>query len=207
MNIVTPVTPVPAPSAFEHHGYKIVPLKIRQSDGTVKTMLAVQCNDNREREKRGERQIGGDCLFDTKEQAMAAAERQWERMEADAKWMAELAAKEKAAAEAEAARITMFADFIDYKRYSARIAEKARRALLKPIRRNGEESTIKALVEALVEEGRFIGDYDGKRILEHPDGRFVAEKYIGKTGMDYAEYLIRKRGATAEQTKPKGATL
>lgn len=195
MNIVTPVTPVtpaPALSAFEHCGFKIVPLKIRsRTDGTVKTMLAVQCNENREREKRGERQIGGDCLFDTAEQAMAEAERQWERMESDAKWQAELAEKEKAAAEAEAARIAMFADFVAHKGYSAPSAEKARRALLKPIRRNGEESTIKALVDALVEEGRFIGDDDGKRVLEHPDGRFVSEKYIGKTGMDFAEYLIR----------------
>ena len=198
MNIVTPVTPVPAPSAFEHAGFKIVPLKIRsRTDGTVKTMLAVQCNENREREKRGERQIGGDCLFDTKEQAMKEAERQWERMESDAKWMAELAEKEKAAAEAEAARIALFAEFVAVKKYSAPVAEKARRQLLKPISWKGEESTIKALVEALVAESRFIGDYDGKRVLEHPDGRFVAEKPIGKTGMDYAEYLISKRGATA----------
>ena len=87
MNTATPATPAtpvtPAPSAFEHYGFKIVPLKIRsRTDGTIKTMLAVQCNENREREKRGERQIGGDCLFDTKEAAMAEAERQWERMEA-----------------------------------------------------------------------------------------------------------------------------
>ena len=162
-------------------------------------MLAVQCNENREREKRGERQIGGDCLFDTAEQAMAEAERQWERMEADAKWRAELAAKEKAMAEVEAARIAMFADFVAHKGYSARIAEKARRMLLKPIRRNGEESTIKTLVEELVAEGRFIGDDDGKRVLEHPDGRFVAEKYTGKTGMDYAEYLIRTKCDAAAQ--------
>ena len=199
MNTVTPVTPVPAPSAFEHYGFKIVPLKIRsRTSGTVKTMLAVQCNENREREKRGELQIGGDCLFDTVEQAMKEAERQWERMESDAKWMAELAEKEKAAAEAEAARIAMFAEFVDYKHYSPMNAEKARRALLKPIRRNGEELPIKELVEELVVEGRHIGDYDGKRVLEHPDGRFVAEKYIGKTGMDYAEYLIHKRGAAAQ---------
>ena len=198
MNIVTPVTPVPAPSAFEHHGYKIVPLKIRQSDGTVKTMLAVQCNENREREKRGERQIGGDCLFDTKEQAMKEAERQWERMESDAKWMAELAAKEQEQAAAEAARIAMFADFIAHKGYSAPSAERVRRALLKPIRWNGEETTIKALVEELVEDGRFIGDYDGKRILEHPDGRWMEEKPIGKIGMDYAEYLISKLDAAAQ---------
>lgn len=203
MNIVTPVTPVtpvPAPAAFEHYGFKIVPLKIRsRTDGTVKTMLAVQCNENREREKRGERPIGGDCLFDTKEQAMKEAERQWERMESDAKWQAELAAKEQAAEEAEAARIAMFAEFVAYKEYSAPSAEKARRMLLKPVSRNGEESTIiKALVEGLVAEGRFIGDDDGKRVLEHPDGRWVEEKYIGKTGMDYAEYLIRKRGATAQ---------
>ena len=200
MNIVTPVTPVTpvpapsAPSAIEYYGYKIVPLKIRsRADGSVKTMLALQCNENREREKRGERQIGGDCLFNTVDQAMKEAERQWKRMESDAIWRAELAEKEKAAASAEAARIAMFADFIDYKGYSAPSAEKARRALLKPIRRNGEETTIKALVDELVEEGRFIGsDYDdGKRVLEHHDGRFVAEKYIGKTGMDYAEYLIR----------------
>ena len=201
MNIVTPVTPVtpaPAPSAFEHSGYKIVPLKIRQSDGTVKTMLAVQCNENREREKRGERQIGGDCLFNTAEQAMAEAERQLRHMESDAQRQRELAAKEKAAASAEAARIAMFADFVAHKGYSAPSAEKARRALLKPIRRNGEESTIKALVETLVEEGRFIGDDDGKRVLEHPDGRFVAEKYTGKTGMDYAEYLIRTKCCKAQ---------
>ena len=186
------------PNAFAHCGFKIVPLKIRQSDGTVKTMLAVQCNENREREKRGERQIGGDCLFDTVEQAMKEAERQWERMEADAKWRLELAAKEKVEAEAAAARIAMFADFVAHKGYSAPSAEKARRQLLKPIRRNGEESTIKALVETLVEEGRFIGDDDGKRVLEHPDGRFVAEKYIGKTGMDYAEYLIRTKCCKAQ---------
>ena len=124
---------------------------------------------------------------------MKEAERQWERMESDAKWRAELAEKEKAMAEAAAARIALFADFIDYKGYSARIAEKARRALLKPISWKGAASTIKALVEALVEEGRRIGDYDGKRILEHPDGRFVYETYIGKTGMDYAEYLIRTK--------------
>ena len=198
MNIVTPVTPVPAPSAFEHCGFKIVPLKIRQSDGTVKTMLAVQCNENREREKRGERQIGGDCLFDTLGQAMKEAERQWERMESDAKWMAELAEKEKAAAEAEAARIAMCADFIDYKQYSAPSAEKARRQLLKPISRNGEESTIKTLVDELVAEGRFIGDFGGKRVLEHPDGRFVQEKPIGKIGMDYAEHLISKSCAAAQ---------
>ena len=199
MNIVTPVTPAPAPSAFEHYGFKIVPLKIRsRTDGTVKTMLAVQCNENREREKRGELQIGGDCLFNTAEQAMAEAERQWERMESEAKWKAELAEKEKAAAEAEAARIAMFADFVAYKKYSAPSAEKVRQWLLKPIGWKGEESTIKALVEGLVEEGRFIGDDDGKRALEHPDGRWVKEKSIGKTGMDYAEYLIYKRGAPAQ---------
>ena len=185
MNIVTPVTPVaPELSAFEHSGFKIVPLKIRQRDGTVKTMLAVQCNENREREKRGEHPIGGDCLFDTAEQAMKEAERQ-----------RELAEKEQAMKEAAAARIAMFADFVTHKQYSAPSAEKARRALLKPISRNGEECTIKALVEALVSEGRFIGDDDGKRCLEHPDGRYVAEKYIGKTGMDYAEYLIRNNVA------------
>lgn len=82
-------------------------------------------------------------------------------------------------------------------------AEKARQWLLKPIRCNGEESTIKALVEKLVEDGRFIGDDDGKRVLEHPDGRFVAEKYIGKTGMDYAEFLISMLCTAAEQTKRK----
>lgn len=129
---------------------------------------------------------------------MREAERQWARMESDAKWQAELAAKEKAAAAAEAARIAIFADFVAHKGYSAPSAEKARRALLKPIRRNGAASTIKELVETLVEDGRFIGDDDGKRVLEHPDGRFVAEKYIGKTGMDYADYLIRTKCCKAQ---------
>ena len=184
---------------FEHSGFKIMPLKIRRIDGTIKTMLGVQSIENREREQRGERQIGGDGLFDTKEQAMAEAERQVKRMESDAEWKADLAEKEKVAAEAEAARIAMFADFVAHKKYSAPSAEKARQSLLKPVRWKDAETTIKALVEELVAEGRFIDDDDGKRGLAHPDGRWMKEKTIGKTGMDYAEYLISKRGATAEQ--------
>lgn len=198
------------PEPFEHSGFKIYPHSVNVG-GEVKAMWGVQSIENRERAQRGERQLGGDGLFDTKEQAMAEAERQVKRMESDAAWAKEQAENEKAAAEAEAARLAMFADFIAYKGYSPPSAEKARQALLKPVRWKGVDTTIKALVEELVAEGRFIGDDDGKRGLEHADGRWMEEKTIGKTGMDYAEYLISKRAApsrpsAAEDTEMNEAT-
>ena len=179
----------PSATSFNHSGFRIALCKIR-TNNTTETMWSVQSIENRERELTGERQIGGDSLFVTKEQAMEKAAWQAERAAADAAWKQELANEEMEAAKAKLARIEMFADFVAYKGYSAPSAEKARRALEKPVCWQGRETTLKAIVEELINEGRFIGDDDGRRVLEHPDGRLLREKAIGKTGMDYAEYLI-----------------
>lgn len=176
-------------TSFDYSGFRIALCKIR-TNNTIETMWSVQSIENREREQAGERQIGGDSLWVTKEQAMDEATRQRQRAAADAAWKQELANEKMEATKAELARIATFADFVAYKGYSAPSAEKARRTLEKPVCWEGRETTIKALVEELINAGRFIGDDDGRRGLEHPDGRFLREKAIGKIGMDYAEYLI-----------------
>jgi hypothetical protein len=176
-------------SSFYHSGFRIYLYKIR-TNSTIETVWSVQSIENRERELTGERQIGGDSLWVTKEQAMGEATRQAQRAASDDAWREELAEEESEAAKAELARIAMFADFVAYKGYSAPSAEKARRTLEKPVSWNGRETTLKMFVEELISDGRFIGDDDGRRGLEHPDGRFLREKAIGKIGMDYAEYLL-----------------
>lgn len=77
---------------------------------------------------------------------------------------------------------------------SAPNAEKARQALLTNVMADGGVISRKALIEKLVAEGRTIGEFGGKRTLQTEDGSFRDEKQITKTGMDYAEYLIAKRG-------------
>ena len=179
----------PSATSFNYSGFKIALCKIRTND-TIETRWSVQSIENRERELTGERQIGGDSLWVTKEQAMDEATRQGQRAAADAAWREELVDTEREAAKAKLARIAMFADFVAYKGYSAPSAEKARRTLEKPVCWEGRETTLKMLVEKLINDGRFIGDDDGMRGLEHPDGSFLREKAIGKIGVDYAEYLL-----------------
>lgn len=179
---------------FEHAGFHIYPINVNVK-GHVESMWAVQSIKNKDREQRGERQVGGDSLHSTKEQAMAEAEFEVKRMENDSARNKKLADKERASAEAKAERLAMFADFVAHMGFSAIQAENARNALLKSIMSSGKQTTIKDLMDRLVSEGRVIGEYGGKRTLEEPSegGWMLEEKKVGKTAFDYAEYLISKR--------------
>lgn len=186
---------------FEHSGFKIMPRQI-SIDGTVKTMWGVQSIENREREQRGERQIGGDGLFDTKEQAMAAAERQVKDAEAEAQWNAKQEAKAQEEAAKRESYLSMYADFIAAKGYTPAIAERVRKALQKKYARNGSVVALGDLIESEVADGAKIGERKGKRTLEDKEGGFLEEGRITKIGIDYAEYLIAKRrtaGAAADK--------
>ena len=188
-DVITTAQQESSATSFDYSGFRITLCRIR-TNNTIETLWNVQSIENRERELAGERQIGGDSLWVTKEQAMDEVTRQRQRAADDAAWREELANEEMEATKSELARIAMFADFVAYKGYSAPSAEKARRTLEKPVYWKGRETTIKMLVEELINDGRFIGDDDGRRGLEHQDGSFLREKAIGKTGMDYAEYLL-----------------
>lgn len=87
--------PVADRTETEHAGLKIYPIKVKMGDAVVEKW-AVQTPDNAQREKNGERQIGGDPLSDTLDEAKKNAESEVriarERAERDAESKAEEAA-------------------------------------------------------------------------------------------------------------------
>lgn len=76
--------------------------------------------------------------------------------------------------------------------------KRARNYLTSSIRSDGKITSVRELVEKRVADGWRIREKDGTRRLEHPDGRFLFEKDIGKTAMDYADHLIEKREMAAK---------
>ena len=86
-------------TATEHAGLKIYPTKVKMGD-TVVDMWGVQTPDNAQREKNGERQIGGDPLSETLDGAKKNAEAEVR----DAKSRAEREAESKAADDAAQAK-------------------------------------------------------------------------------------------------------
>lgn len=69
-----------AAEPFEHAGLKISPYRHR-AGGEIKDGWIVQTPENAEREARGERQIGGDSIYSSREEAILAADREaddWE---------------------------------------------------------------------------------------------------------------------------------
>lgn len=94
--------PTQAEGPFMHAGYRISPF----GNGR----WYVQSHDNKIREQNGERQIGGDQIFDTVEAAKKQAEFQSRQADADAAQRAEDDAKRAAEADAEAARLAEYSD-------------------------------------------------------------------------------------------------
>lgn len=92
--------PAPAQEAagrHEHAGLKIYPIKVKVG-GEVVAKWAVQTLGNAEREKNGERQLGGDPIADTLDGAKALAEGEiegWKRLEEYRADMAALDEKKK----------------------------------------------------------------------------------------------------------------
>lgn len=177
------IKPLETMAPFRHSGFNIYPWNGR---------WAVQSIDNLAREQAGERQVGGDSIVDTKEKAIAEAEFQVRRMEDDARRKAELDAQRKAELEARQAIIDEFADFVAFMNYSAPNAEKARNTLQQKIQRNGKIMTNKAMVTEMIDEGYRVETYAGQIVLAHPDGRFLEQKRIGKTAIDYTRFLESK---------------
>ncbi len=103
---LSPHTEAQGQEAFEHHGKRIYPCKVRDSDtGSVAVRWAIETADNRARRLAGERTIGGDRLADTIESAKAIAEEESARdMRDAADALARAAADQSARNAAEARR-------------------------------------------------------------------------------------------------------
>lgn len=57
----------------------------------------------------------------------------------------------------------------------------------------GEAKSIKDVVRTLVNEGRTIDTINGERALVDADGKYIGERALLATGLEYAAYLIAKR--------------
>ena len=70
---------------------------------------------------------------------------------------------------------------------------KAEAALSKSLVNQGRAISRRSLVEEKIAAGAKIETRNGERRLMTPDGSYLAESQISKTGMDYAEHLTRTK--------------
>jgi N12 class adenine-specific DNA methylase len=95
------------------------------------------------------------------------------------------AAEQKAAADAKTdSEIAKFTEGM-----STLAAGKARAALLKRFSFDGKEMSRKEMIEQRIAKGYRVTGEEGSRRFETADGSGLDEKTIGKTAMEYAEYL------------------
>jgi len=168
------------------HPYNVYPLKMKGADGNPKTMYAVQSLDNF---AKGVKAGFGDSVFGSEEEANQHAARQFVNKNERQKYLDKAAEKEAAEKAAKDAKYGSLGSFTEG--MTPHKTAKAVEYLHKPIRYDGKETSIKTLIEkAVKEEKRKITTYEGKRVLEHEDGRILSEKSIGKIGMDYASHLL-----------------
>jgi len=84
---------------FVHSGLKIRTSRVKVGDD-VQNRWVVQSPENAEREARGERQIGGDRIVSSRDEAIKTAEQESKRHAEDKAYKAEIDAREKAEREA-----------------------------------------------------------------------------------------------------------
>ena len=103
----TPKTAEPAKpitsAVTEHAGLKIYPIKVKMGDAVVEKW-AVQTPDNAQREKNGERQIGGDLIVGSREEAVKRSEKEAKRYADEEARKSEIESQEKESKAAEEER-------------------------------------------------------------------------------------------------------
>lgn len=195
--------PEQAAEPFTHSGLKVYPTRVKQQDGSIKQQWAVQTAENAAREQRGERQIGGDELVDTREQAIQRAEEMAARAEREANDKADLETKERQQAEKEAASKAEAEDIDGFMTNATKLVRgRIVKTLSTPIMQGGKQTTRKALVRERVAAGAKVEQAKEGRRLVMPSGAYLGEDQISKTAMDYAEHLIAQRGAEPAEQSP-----
>jgi hypothetical protein len=197
---------------IEHNGVRIYRTKIKDTN-----YYTVEIDENRDRRLSGDRNRGGDGLFQTLDEAKKEADLQVARREEEVKWKAEVAEEEKKSEEAKAKK--KIDDYIDGFKDDA--DPKARgiavKYLNKPIRSDGKVTTIKELVKSKLANGEKTSTFEEDKIKpmsrmaafraderqqrEHEKrvkegGKktvyLVGNTDLGKIAYDYANYLSAK---------------
>jgi hypothetical protein len=145
--------PAPTTEPFAHAGLKIRNSRVKVGDD-VQNRWVVQSPENAEREARGERQIGGDRIVDTRDQAIQAAEQESKKYASDKAAKAEFDAKDAAEKEAsEAKKQANRGKSIAQRRVDAilekpsTVGQGTKREVIETAVRNG-----RAIVEKMVED-------------------------------------------------------
>jgi len=199
------------PEPFKHVGLNIYPIKTKDREtGEPVSQWAVQTPDNAEREARGERQIGGDSIVSTRDEAIKTAEQESTRAKANAESRAAIDAKAKADDDAAKARAAEDADIDGFRDDRPPVVRgRVVKVLSQTIRNNGKETTRKAVIRDRVSRGATVQTVGDERRLTMPDGAYLTESQITKIGMEYAEHLIAKalpQPQSAANQPKKGAT-
>lgn len=211
--------PLPAPAVSEPdgpvrvHGLRISTGRFRTAGG-VEERWIVQTPDNARREAAGEREIGGDSLMPTFDEAVREASLLAERDRKDAEWKRQCEAQSAATAAVKtAAALDSINGFTDG--MPANRAALAHKALDKPIRVDGKAASIRAHIEAWRDgEGLRLTTFEEPKIKpmsrmrhfrateseqrQHEERMrragtkttYLVNGYeLGKTAYDYAQHL------------------
>lgn len=180
----------PAPEPFEHNGRLIYPTVI---GGQAR--WSVQKDENKGTDRRM-----GDTLLTTREEAIKEADlldrQAASRAESDAR-----NAENARLAAAAAAAMTDMDGFGDSMGALARGAAQA--ALWQQQRFNGQVMSRKDFIRQAVADGATVAPHPADtRRINFAGGSYMTQKDIGKTAMDYAEFLITKKGGATPAPNP-----
>lgn len=218
-------------SEFTHNGVRIYPIAVNVG-GEQKQMWGVESSENKAKREAGQRYGFGDSLLDTKEQAIAAADRQISDDEATAKY--EDAKKSKEAEDAKR-RAEIEADTYNGFLDGQTPAKKGliRKALAKQWRFDGVVMTSRERIESLLAKGELeVDSYEEDKIKPMSRTQFnrasqreqdahekkvreggkvtvytVSGSDLGKIAHDYASFLLSQQKTdeapkAAEQAAP-----
>jgi hypothetical protein len=167
-----------------------------KSDGQKKVMYAIQTEDNKARAERGERTIGGDDLRDTLAEAKRLIDQEQALAEENAKYRAKEAERQAEIDRKKAIRIAEYSD-VDGFADGMSAMQKARvlAALNEQILdKNGARQTRKSLIRERVAAGWYVEKSSSNGVILTDGDLFLDAKRITKTAIDYAAFLIAKKG-------------
>jgi len=152
---------------------------------------------------RGQRGVGGDTLHDSLDEALTQAQSNVRQEDLQAQNQRDTDAQVAQEGDSEAARQSELAEIGEILGIPKMRAGRARDTLNKRANFNGREMTHKARIEQVVEQGAVIEGEGPARELVFGDNKGYDQKTLTKTGMDYAEALIGRRGLAV--TAPEDA--
>jgi len=176
----------PKKETSQEYGYVIYPQKFKR-DGKIVEGYAIQSEDNK---KKSVIDGFGNTIVDTYKQAKEEAKWQKKQKEQEEKNKIKAEKQKEVAKKQETDRLNSWG-------FADNLPDLKKGKVLKTLNRtasfNGKVGRRKDLIKKMVENGYHIEEkkIDGKtqRVLAAPDGGFLDEKQITKTGMDFAEYI------------------